>query len=122
MNDLNEYILALQRANAASVGEFSLEDIIDGLSVGAYQGWNVDGLFAVTVINDYPQKRICVIQLCGGTMTKEALEKGLLLIESFAKENGCTDLQLQGRKGWVKVLSQYGFAEQYVVLNKSLGG
>lgn len=122
MNDLNEFILALQRANAVSVGEFSLDDIIDGLAVGKYQGWNVDGLYAVTVINDYPQKRVCVIQLCGGTLTEEALAKGLFLIEGFAKENGCTDVQLQGRKGWVKVLSQYGFTEQYVVLNKPIGG
>lgn len=121
MNDLNEFMLAIQRANDASIGEYSLDDIIEGLSVGSHQGWNVDGLYAVTIIQDYPKKRICMVQLCGGTMTKEALEKGLSLIEAFAKQNDCDSLQLCGRIGWVKVLNKYGFNQQYVVLDKPLG-
>jgi hypothetical protein len=43
-----------------------------------------------------------------------------LVITAIAKDFGCDQLRVIGRRGWVKALKDLGWEEQYVVLKKDL--
>jgi hypothetical protein len=55
----------------------------------------------------------------GGTHMKESLPV-LDAIESWAKSEGCTRLQGDGRKGWVKALQNIGWRPVSVQVEKGI--
>ena len=70
----------------------------------------------VVEIVDYPKRSVCRIWLAGGDMDElvEA-EKSICV---WAKELGCTGMEIMGRKGWERQLSDY--TASAVVLVKDL--
>lgn len=59
----------------------------------------------VVEIVDYPQRATCRIWLAGGDMD-ELLEAEKQVCE-WAKTQGCTSMEIIGRKGWERVLKDY---------------
>lgn len=62
----------------------------------------------VTEILEYPQKRVCVIALVGGVELERWLD-GIRDIELWAKDHGCQQVEVPGRRGWERVLSHLGY-------------
>ena len=74
---------------------------------------------AVTRIEIYPRKKACVICFLAGTEMPKW--KHLLGdIEDWAVQNGCTELEIQGRKGWVREMKDFTHTD--VVCYKKIGG
>lgn len=73
----------------------------------------------VTRVADYSRARVASIWLAGGDMTELV---GLMLpeVEAWAKANGCSEIELAGRKGWQRVLAPNGFRTQAYVMRKPL--
>jgi hypothetical protein len=42
--------------------------------------------------------------------------------EGFAEAEGCEKVNIYGRRGWQRVLSEHGYYEPYTILTKDLGG
>lgn len=82
----------------------------------AWNGQTVDAA-ATTQLIKVGDRKICVVVACGGS----DMPKWLPLIdgiEAFARNEGCVEMRIGGRKGWERVLS--GYRARYVTLQKEL--
>jgi hypothetical protein len=72
---------------------------------------------ATTRLIDVGKGRVCIITACGGrelARWKRAIDE----IEKYARAEGCVELRLMGRKGWVRMFPD--FREPWTVLAKEL--
>lgn len=101
---------------------YDIMDIEKGLQENRFQlfiSWNNKVESAVvTEIAVYPRAKVLRYFLAGGTNLDNWLEKIQQVIEKFAKKNNCTQVEVAGRKGWVKKLK--GYKEKAVLLSKDL--
>ena len=112
----------LEAMEPHSEGELAPEDFYEAIHNGEMQLWlATEGkeilASMVTQIIPYPQKRVLrIISIGGGDMEKWI---GYIpLIEDWGLSMGCTSLECWGRKGWLKVLTDWKCS--YHVLTKDL--
>lgn len=90
-------------------GCFGLEDVRQSLTLHRRQLW-VDGLdvrcVLVTEPIDYPLKRVLHVFLVAGRLPRDwrDLWRG---IERWAAAQGCSDIEIRGRPGWIRRLPDY---------------
>jgi hypothetical protein len=103
-------------------GTYDIIDVERGLQENRFQlfiSWNNGVESAViTEVAEYPKAKILRYVLAGGTNLDNWLEEMQEVIERFAKRNNCTQLEVAGRKGWVKKLK--GYEEKAILLSKDL--
>ena len=92
---------ALEHANHSH----SILDVWDAIKSGKAQFFSMENSAIVTEIVDYPQKSVCRIWLAGGDM--DELLEAEKHIAALAKSHGCTGMEIIGRKGWERVLTDY---------------
>lgn len=73
-----------------------------------------DGVRAILITQ--VQKPVCYVELCAGEGIKCLPFLGV--VEAWAKELGCTRMEIMGRKGWERVLKDYTFKS--ITLKKEL--
>lgn len=97
----------LRRAIAHSKGRQSLPDVVDDCEKGEKQLWVVREGEAqvvgtlVTEIRKHPEMQVCSVILLGGVgfdQWKYLAET----LEIWARDIGCTKMDLQGRPGWIR--------------------
>jgi hypothetical protein len=88
-------------------GTHDIIDIYEGLYKGTMQLWPAEKSCLVTEIINYPKMKVLNIFLGGGDLT-EILSMHSDVIR-WAKDQGCTALNMTGRFGWKKPLSKYGW-------------
>jgi hypothetical protein len=110
-----------------SYGERRIQDVMKELVEGSKQIWlgTIDGNFVATVVThiiDYPGKRTCEICYLGGEAGSGILQAlgEVKAIEDWAIHNECDDIQVFGRRGWLKALKNHGYSERYTIAGKSL--
>lgn len=117
----NEVEPLLERACAVGPPRIGPDDIYDAISDSRMQLWvSINGKIeaaCITELVNHPLARVCRVFLCAGE-DRENWQHFIRRIEGWALENGCKSMEVPGRKGWKKVLSDYG--ETYVLLEKSL--
>jgi len=64
--------------------------------------------------------RVCHIVAAGGKNADTWLDEWYNQIVPIAKDQGCVRLSANGRKGWEKKLSKYGFKHAYTTLHREL--
>jgi len=117
-----EVVPLLARVVPHTEGELEPDDYIEPLTHGDMQLWVVVenkhvNAALVTQIIPYPQKRILrLISLAGDNF--QDIKDFLEMVEVFALKNGCTALEMWGRKGWKKLLSDW--KDSYIVYTKDL--
>jgi len=117
-----EVVPLLARVVPHTEGELEPDDYIEPLTHGDMQLWVVIenkhvNAALVTQIISYPQKRILrLISLAGDNV--QEIKDFLEMVEVFALKNGCTALEMWGRKGWKKLLSDW--KDSYIVYTKDL--
>lgn len=94
----------------------SFVDVVDGVMSGNMQLWSGENGCAVTEIVVYPNKKVLHVFLAGGKL--EQITDMMDSAVEWGKAQGCDGMTLSGRKGWVKVLKDYGWEQQQVVLAK----
>ena len=90
--------------------------VLDAILNGKAQFFSMENSAIVTEIVDYPQKSTCRIWLAGGDM--DELIEAEKQICQWAKEQGCSGMEIIGRKGWERQLKDYSPAS--IVLTKEL--
>lgn len=118
----------LWRAILLTGGDETLTSVRNALRDGDRQLWMafdapdmVRALMAVTtrLVAFGSGRRKCEIAHIGGDDIARWL--GFLpVIEGWARGQGCCGMRLIGRRGWVKVLAQYDYADSAVVVEKAL--
>lgn len=104
---------------------YLLEDVKAMIKHRTWQLWlgidddNEVHVVAVTVINNYPRKKTCLVLYTAG---KEMDNWTHLMrdIEVWAGQNGCQDLEFRGRRGWLRVMTE--FKQTGIIASKQIGG
>ena len=117
----------IEDALAHGYGERDLKHVIQELVEGSKQIWlgTIGKEFVATVVThiiEYPNKKTCEICYLGGesgTGVLDALNE-VKEIEQWARLQGCDDMQVFGRRGWLKALNKHGYSERYTIVGKSL--
>ena len=91
-------------------------DVLDLVISGHAQLWANEGAAGVTQLVPTPIANICRYWLGGGEM--DALKALDEPIEAWAREQGCTRIEIQGRRGWERALR--GYRHRGVVLTREL--
>lgn len=112
MKPLSQVERAVAYQDTHTLGDVARE-IIDGKA----QHWRGEKSEIVTEIKSFPLVKVCRIWLAGGDMD-ELVNVMLPDVEAWAKDNGCTRVEIVGRKGWKRALPEY--REPYAVLHKEL--
>lgn len=111
-----------------SDGKFSPEHVVDQCAKGHMQMWlavreddaSTDYLAAlVTELVDYPGRKVLSIPFLAGSEMASWLHL-YPQIEDWAKEQGCGEVEIIGRKGWERVAGPLGFAYSYTTLAKEI--
>jgi hypothetical protein len=116
----------IERAMEYSQGEYSLDDVIDGVLDKKMQLWGVvDGEAgivgaAITRVIQAPGLTTLQIMYVGGTDMREWGPSFDATLNDFGKTQGCTRLQACGRHGWAKALKPQGYSQDYVVMGKAI--
>ncbi len=104
-------VKALERAD-----EYKIADVLHYAYTGQWQTWHGDNSVAFTRIANYPEHTACILILAAGDLSEiKELEPDICL---WARRQGCRYMEIYGRRGWQKALSDYH--EQYAVLRKEL--
>ena len=104
--------------------ELSIDDFFESLMEERMHLWiALEGkeLLAcmITQFATHPQKRALRIIFLGG----EGMDKWIdhmHMVEDFALINGCTSLEVWGRKAWVKILKEWDWECKYHIITKDL--
>ena len=117
-----ENVLPLINLSQVEGNEMSQEDFFESLMNQDMQLWvaleDTEVVACmVTRIVSYPQKRLLRFVFIGGEGMDKWLEN-LPIVENFALINGCTSLEIWGRKGWIKILKDWEC--KYHIITKDL--
>jgi hypothetical protein len=94
------------------------DDVRDGLSKGNYQIFDSDDGVMITEINQLPSGRYIKVFIAAGRLP--GIMDLVPKIEKFARAEGCQSLLANGRRGWAKILPDYGWKEVGVVYSKDV--
>jgi hypothetical protein len=116
-----EYLKASIEMNRGSLTE---EDVYNLIQDKKMQLWGIhDGdlkaVFTTMVVNYFREKRLRLVMI-GGHEMDNWLEITAESMDRFARENGCSGIELWGRRGWVKKLERFGYEEYETVVIKHL--
>ncbi len=103
----------LEKALALAGDTHTIEDVVAGVKSGELQSFSSENAFAVTEFCVTRRKKWLNVFLAIGDLDEvmHELEPQMRL---FAKKQGCDFMVMTGRKGWAKVLPEYGWRENGV--------
>jgi len=106
--------------------ELSVEDFLECLMSGDMQLWvAMEGeeviACMISQFAEYPQKKVLRIIFISGEGMDRWI-KNFPMVENFALMNGCTFLEVWGRKAWIKILKDWDWECKYHILTKDLKG
>ena len=112
-------------AIATSGGRWQPEDVLMELRLGMAQLWVAmegETLYgaAITYLRVYPRMKTVFIGWLGGAESDRWLDQFDAAIQRWGRENGCSRLELAGRKGWQRMALKYGARFQSVVMEKEI--
>ena len=89
----------------------TLDDVQAALDSGHAQLWELGDSAVVTQVCD--GGRTLRVWLAGGNLDK--LRRGLPVLDEVAREFGCSRIEIEGRKGWARVLTGYRVDRVFLV-------
>lgn len=106
-------------------GRHALDDVKRDLTERNRQLWAaiLDGkcvAVLVTGITQYPGRKVCQAQYCGGSRLDDWLPEILETVERWAGQIGCSALEVVGRRGWVRKFAPYGFSHERVYIEREI--
>lgn len=108
----------LAAALALDGAGFTIYNLLDAIIDGEVQLWVGEHSAMATHLRDYPSGRCCVIWLAGGNL--DEILAADPIIAAYAREKGCVQVELHGRRGWEKTLRPLGYEFQHVMVLKKL--
>ena len=108
-------------------GRSKVDDLLRFLLNGQMQLWVVfsqeeNRIFGhvITEVKTYPQCKMLVVQYCAGEENhmQYCEDEMYNLLDRFAKDAGCSGIELIGRPGWGKHVKKRGYEVQSVMYQK----
>jgi len=91
--------------------EVTVESVLTSIQKGDSQLWLIteEDVVGIVVTNlvTYPTTKRLLIHLCGGQNIRDWIALYMQTIEEWSKSKGLDGIEIQGRKGWLKLLPDY---------------
>jgi hypothetical protein len=100
-------------------GHYGIEDVWREVAAGSATFWPGRRAAVITQFWNFPRARTCNHWLAGGDMA-ELLGEMQPAIDDWARANGCTEMTIAGRPGWVRAMKPFGFEPIFTVIRKRL--
>ncbi len=104
----------IQKAVDQSPGRFDVVDILTEAMLGNVQLWigfNEDDRkihsAGITRIYEVPLARVLSIQWLAGSDLQQWIDEAIQTTESFARDQGCTRIEIIGREAWGRIMKDY---------------
>ena len=115
----------IERAMKYGGGELWPEDVKEHLLEGRKQLWivvegNIVIASIVTEIATYPRKKVVRILMIGGDRLTEWGRDLHATLEKWAKRIGANSIEIIGRKGWERLMKEFGYKAAYTYLKKEV--
>jgi hypothetical protein len=105
-------------AKACDGSHHTIEGIERELAEGrAHLLTQPDCCFIVEVVA-YPTETACQVMWAAGSLP--ALTQNLVLVERWAKANGCSEMLIEGHPGWARALKDLNYRRWSVTVRKAL--
>jgi hypothetical protein len=105
-------------AKAVDGSHHTIEAIDQRLSTGRLRAWMTPDCCLLLEFVQYPTERACQVMWAAGDLA--AILGQADAIEAFAKEAGCTEMLIESRPAWAKVLAGRGYRPWSVTVRKGL--
>lgn len=112
------YVRDVEAALARSGGDWTAQRVLEEVTSHRAQFWPGQRSCAVTQVHEYGDRSALRIWLAAGDM--DELLVMLESAEAWALNQGWDEIEVEGRKGWKRVLTPFGFREIDGVLRKEL--
>ena len=117
-------VIPLMEPSQNEQRELSIDDFLDRLMDGEMQLWvAIEGkeiiACMISQFATFPQKRVLRIVYISGEGMDRWIEN-FPMVEDFALMNGCTFLEVWGRKAWIKILKEWDWECKYHIITKDL--
>lgn len=97
-----------------SGGRYTIEDMYEDISRGNQHLWLIatdenprEPIAAFTTrIIEYPSLKVLSCQFCGGEGLPDWIDAVDDILARFARDGGCSDIEMTGRPGWSRVLPE----------------
>jgi hypothetical protein len=116
----------LEPAVAVTNGRYTVDDVFYSCMVGFLTLWiafdddkQIVGC-EVTKIVDYPSRQVLCSLFTAGDRMRDWREPMMELLVRYARDNGCTAIEGQGRPGWVKMMEPYGVRALAMLFEKDI--
>lgn len=120
MSDLDDLRARRQYVEAALAytgGTHTYQDVEDMVVQGRLQVWPAPHAAVITEILEHPQQKTLHVFLAAGSMSEIAVMEPIVL--EWAREQGCTQASMLGRKGWGRTfLTKVGWQPSLVLFTK----
>lgn len=90
------------------------EDVARAVNEGRMQAWTAGDSLVVTEVLQYPRGSALNVFLAVGNLDEVMSLQPTL--EAFGREHGCAVMRMEGRKGWARVLPDYGWKQDKKVI------
>ena len=109
----------LQRALDRDGGYTPL-DVFQEVVPGNFQMWIAGDYLSVTVTRVQVFPRYKALQICwtAGDEMDEWLDPLLDVLETYAQDLGCREVEAYGRPGWKKAVAHRGYEQTMIVVRK----
>lgn len=100
----------------------TVDTLTKRIASGQYQVWilnDIEALFLTTIYEQQNGRLVCSLSWAAGD---NAIRPDVVLpaIEAYARDHDCYAVEIMGRKGWERVVRNYGYAPFYVGVIKEL--
>lgn len=118
LDELDRHRVHLDNALEYAEGSHTFDDLVHMVLTGRLHMWSKSKSIILAEVLEYPQEKHYHMFLGGGDFDEiVAMHEE---IETAAKNLGCVKLSVCGRRGWVRGLAKYGWAEQFTTVTKRI--
>jgi hypothetical protein len=112
----------VERAFRSNLDRMDIDDIEQALIDKRMQLWvihegEIKCVIVTQIVNYYKCKAVRVLTVTG-LGHKEWIQLGFDTLAAWGRENGCSLMEMQGRKGWEKPLKKLGFEDPEILMTK----
>ncbi len=105
--------------------QYTVDNLIDYVLTGYYDLWvvirdnKIVGFIMARII-ELPLSRYLSLQFAAGHGIRETSDEIIRVLTSYARDAGCSHIEMLGRKGWARYYKRYGFETAYVAIKKEV--
>ena len=117
--DWDERVQYIESALKKSGETYHVDDVYELVCAGIAHFEPLEDGAAVFLLHQYPQRRLLRIWLAGGVLPTN-IERVLEAATKHASRLECDGIEVEGRRGWERILKPYGYDHKRAVLIKDL--